>query len=116
MLGRRDFFDTRICATVRGFAKKRRRGSLRDIYEFAEELDAWEPLGEQVPVRLRRREPGSEAEAARELGLQLGQREVGARRDQPPEVRFMRRQQRPAIAAKARRAAWGKANLFPARP
>ena len=52
-----------------------------------------------------RREPGGEAQAALQLRLQLGQREVRAPRDQPPEVRFMRRQQRPAMAAKARGAA-----------
>jgi hypothetical protein len=44
-------FSTRVCATVRAFAKTRRQGSLRDIYEFAEDLDVWKPLSERVRVR-----------------------------------------------------------------
>jgi Reverse transcriptase (RNA-dependent DNA polymerase) len=45
-------FTTRVCATVRAFAKIRRRGSLQDIYQFAEKLDVWEPLSEPVRAML----------------------------------------------------------------
>jgi hypothetical protein len=39
--------------------------------------------------------------AALEFGLKFGQRDVGACRDQPWEVGFTPREQRPAMAAKA---------------
>jgi hypothetical protein len=45
-------FPTRVCATVRAFAKTRRRGSLKDIYQFAEKLDVWEVLSEPVRAML----------------------------------------------------------------
>jgi hypothetical protein len=32
-------FTTRVCATVRAFAKTRRRGTLEHIYQFAKNLD-----------------------------------------------------------------------------
>jgi hypothetical protein len=51
-------FPTRICATIRAFAKSRRQGSLGDIYEFAEGLDVWEPLTESVRVRLHPKPKG----------------------------------------------------------
>ena len=51
-------FTTRICATVRAFAKTRRRGSLRDICEFAERLNVWEVLWEPVRVGLHPKSKG----------------------------------------------------------
>jgi hypothetical protein len=45
-------FTTRVCATVRAFAKTRRRGTLQEIHEFAERLDVFEVLSEPVRVWL----------------------------------------------------------------
>lgn len=50
-----------------------------------------------------RREPGDDAQAALELGLQLGERDVRPRLDKPLELGLVRPEQRPAMAAKARR-------------
>jgi hypothetical protein len=45
-------FTTRVCATVRAFAKTRRRGTLEDVYRFAGKLDVGEPLWEPVRVKV----------------------------------------------------------------
>jgi hypothetical protein len=51
-------FTTRICATVRAFAKTRRRATLQDIDRFAKKLDVSEPLWEPVRVRLQPKSKG----------------------------------------------------------
>jgi hypothetical protein len=50
-----------------------------------------------------RREAGADADALVQRGLELGERAVRARRDQPAQIALMRPQQRTAMAAKARR-------------
>jgi Reverse transcriptase (RNA-dependent DNA polymerase) len=45
-------FPTRVCATVRVFAKTGRRGPLQDIYQFAAKVDVWEVLSEPVRAML----------------------------------------------------------------
>jgi hypothetical protein len=51
-------FTARVCATVRAFAKTRRRDSLQDIYAFAKELDVEKPLRERVRVKLPKSKGG----------------------------------------------------------
>jgi hypothetical protein len=51
-------FTTRVCATVRAFAKTRRLGTLQDIYKFAKELDVGKPLWERVRVTLHAKPKG----------------------------------------------------------
>jgi hypothetical protein len=71
------------------------------------------PQPEPAEHVVDRRKPGGEAETALELGLEFGQREIRRRRDQPSELGFMRRKQRAAMAAKARRrGASGRAHLL----
>jgi hypothetical protein len=57
------------------------------------------PAAEPAERVVDRRDPGPHPAAALQLGLELGQREVGRRLDQPPEVGFVGREQRPAVAA-----------------
>jgi hypothetical protein len=45
-----------------------------------------------------RREPDLHPQAALQLGLELGQREVGRRLDQPPQVGFVRLEHAPPVA------------------
>jgi hypothetical protein len=61
------------------------------------------PQADPAERLVDRREPGDDPAAALELRLQLGQREVGTRLDQPAQIARVRREQRPALAAKARR-------------
>jgi len=51
-------FTTRVCATVRTFAKKRRRATLGEIEEFANAIDVWEPLSEAVTAELQPKPKG----------------------------------------------------------
>ena len=57
------------------------------------------PQAEPAERVVDRREPGSHPTAPLQLGLELGQREVGRRRDQLAQVGFVGREQRPAVAA-----------------
>lgn len=67
-------FTTRICATVRAFAKTRRRGTLQDIYKFAEELDVGEPLWEPVRVKLLPKSKGGYRTITRDGPRRMAQR------------------------------------------
>jgi hypothetical protein len=50
-----------------------------------------------------RREPSEDAETLMQLRLDLGKRDIRARFNQPAQIGLMRPEQRPAVAAKARR-------------
>jgi hypothetical protein len=50
-----------------------------------------------------RREPGMDPAAALQLGLELSQREIGRRLDQPTQVGCVGREHAPPVAAVARR-------------
>ena len=69
------------------------------------------PEAEPVECVVDRREPGEDAGAARDLGLELGEGEIRGRLDQGHDLTFVRLQQRPAMAAVAgRRRAAGRAH------
>jgi len=61
------------------------------------------PEVEPVERVVDRREPGDDAQAPLELRPELGQREVRAELDQLAQLGFVRLEQPPAMAAKARR-------------
>ena len=61
------------------------------------------PQAEPAERVVDRREPGSHPAAALQLGLELDQRTVGRRLDQPPQVGFVGLEHGPAVAAVARR-------------
>jgi hypothetical protein len=67
-------FPTRVCATVRAFAKTRRRGTLEHIYQFAKNLDVWEVLWETVRVKLLPKSKGGYRKITRDGPRRMAQR------------------------------------------
>ena len=61
------------------------------------------PQPEPAQRLVKGREPGDDTEAALELGLELGERDVGRRLDQPAQLGFTGFKERMAMAAVARR-------------
>jgi hypothetical protein len=67
-------YTTRVCATVRAFAKTKRRGTLQDIYRFAGKLDVWQPLWEPVRVKLLPKSKGGVRAITRDGPRRMAQR------------------------------------------
>ena len=61
------------------------------------------PQADPAERLVDRREPGDDPAAALELRLQLGERDLRGRLDQPSEIGLIRCEQRPALAAVAGR-------------
>jgi hypothetical protein len=51
-------FHTRVCATIRTFAKRNTPATLNEIYAFAKGIDVWLPLSEIVFVWLKPKDNG----------------------------------------------------------
>jgi hypothetical protein len=65
---------TRVCATVRAFAKTRRLTSLSDIEKFARRLSIWEVLSEPVRVKLLAKPKGGHRVITRDGARRMAQR------------------------------------------
>jgi hypothetical protein len=67
-------YTTRVCATVRAFAKTKRRGTVQDIYRFAGKLDVGEPLWEPVRVKVLPKSKGGYRTITRDGPRRMAQR------------------------------------------